>query len=188
MNGKAKESRHQAVQERLELWKRGIRKDYEKAMRFLRGSEELPEAEAYDCLNTAIADMLRQWRKKGPPDDVQNWAAYLAHSAIHVHVQPPRKDVRILVYLPPVADERNPNPLDGAYEQPSAEELAIRRETFRKVWAELVRLPEKQVDVVLLWALGRSFAEIAQVLGIAAGRARVLKHKALRTLKKKCAA
>jgi DNA-directed RNA polymerase specialized sigma24 family protein len=185
MNGSPKESKKSAA-ERLAEWRQAIRKDYEKAITIVRFRDNLTEAEAIDCLHNAILRLLHQWRKKGPPDDVQSWPSYLAHSAHHEHLRRPTKDARLLVFRPPVGDERNPIALDTPAVQPASDERIIRREMIRKVWPELVKLPMKQAGAFLLWAIGRTFSEIASILKVAEGRARVLKHNAVKMLREKC--
>jgi DNA-directed RNA polymerase specialized sigma24 family protein len=171
----------------LEQWKANIRRDYERALRILQKSEGISEDKSLECLNTAVAELLVQWRKTGPPTYVGNWSAYLAHSAAHVNVRPPRRDERLLIFKSPVADTKEPIALDAPSNEPGASDLAVQREVLQKVWAEIVNLPRSQVVALICWAIGLSFAEIAKVLEVAEGRARVLKHKALETLKKKCA-
>lgn len=180
------ESREVAAKH-LDEWKANIRRDYERAIRILQKSEGISEDKSLECLNTAVAELLVQWRKTGPPTYVENWSAYLAHSASHVYIRPPRRDERLLIFKSPVADTKEPFALDPPSDEPSASDLAVQREVFQKVWAELINLPRSQVVALVCWAIGLSFAEIAKVLEVAEGRARVLKYKALKTLKKKCA-
>jgi DNA-directed RNA polymerase specialized sigma24 family protein len=168
----------------LEKWKRAISEAYQKAFWILRKKAELPEDRALDCLNTAAQDLLGQWRVSGPPPGIENWAAYLAHAAFNVHIRPPRKDARLLVFMSPVEDRHTPIALDKPCDQPETLEISILREEFQRAWKHLVRLPKSQVVAIVLWALGLCYAEIAQILKSTESHARSLKHKGIKALKK----
>jgi RNA polymerase sigma-70 factor (ECF subfamily) len=65
-------------------------------------------------------------------------------------------------------------------------EVAIARDTARRITDALARLPEKRQRVVLLRLdAGLGYAEIANLVGTTEGSARVLVHHALRDLSEK---
>ena len=186
MNSKAKALMGEMARRRLENWKNSIEKDCRKAFWILHKVVGLEFDRAHECLNTAVQELLWQWRTEGPPPYVEHWAAYLANSAYHVHIRPPRKDAKLLVFMPPVADKRNPIALDKADDRPEPPENALRRDEFQRVWAEVIKLPKPKAVAVVLWALGFDFAEIAQVLEVSPSHARSLKSKGIQALRKRC--
>jgi DNA-directed RNA polymerase specialized sigma24 family protein len=95
------------------------------------------------------------------------------------------KDQKILVYRPPVADPETRFALDAVADEPELHEIAVQKEQFERIWAELAGIPERELRAVVLWAIGLSFSGIAYVLGITESHARSLKDKALRALKYK---
>lgn len=170
--------------ERLEECKRGIRDAYSKALRILRSKAAVSEDRAYECLNTAIGNLLSEWRSSGPPDQVSNWAAYLVQSAFHVHIKGPVKDERLLVFMPPVADLEYPVPLDPPSREPGPQEKAVAREEFDEVWEDMVTLSGRQMLVLVLWAIGLSYAGIAYGLDTTESHVRSIKDKAIKSLKR----
>lgn len=170
--------------ERIEKCKRRMAEVYWLAYLMLRKGGRIKEDRAFDCLNTAVKEMLSRW-EKGVPPDVGNWAGYLAHAAGHVNIRPRRNDERIIVHIPTGPDGKPPRALDEASNDPDPSEDAARWEEHALTLDHLFELPWKQVQVVILWTLGFSFAEIGKKLGITASYARALKCRAINTLRKK---
>lgn len=170
--------------ERIEQSKRRIAEVYWQVYLMLRKGGRVSEDRAFDSLNTAIEEMLSQWERSGPPE-VQNWAGYLAHAAGHVNIRPRRNDERLIVHIPCGPDGKPPRVLDRGSMEPDPSEDAERWEEHALTLVHLFQLPLRQGQVVILWALGFSFAEIGEKLGMTADHARVLKCQAIKTMRKK---
>lgn len=168
------------VRRRFDDWKRQIGKPYIMAFWLLRRKVRLPFEHAWDCLNTALVSLLKQWQKDGPPDRVENWASYLATAAYNVYLRRPTRDARLLVFKAALEDL-----LSLSKDQDPAEIAAIRDE-FANALGVLMDLPRpKAAGAVLLWALGGTFAEIATALNTTVVNARALKHLGIRDLQKR---
>lgn len=164
------------VRRRFENWKKAIWEPYNMAFWLLLRRIPMPFEQAWDCLNTAIATLLKQWEKVGPPENVENWASYLAKAAQNVYLRRPTRDNRLLVFRATI-----PDAWILSLEDP-AETAAIRDE-FSMALGVLMELPNAKAGTALfLWTLGWNFAEIARVLNTTAGNARVLKHHAMKDL------
>lgn len=166
------------VRKRFEAWKSAIAVPYEMAFWILLRKVRMPFDQAWDCLHTALANLLKQWEKFGPPQHVENWASYLATAAYNVYMKPPKRDARLLVFQATLPEFQGPS--DGQAD-PCA--IAANRDEFAKALSVLIQLPAPRAAVLLLWALGRSFTQIGKALNTSAGNARVLKHLGIRELR-----
>jgi RNA polymerase sigma factor (sigma-70 family) len=141
---------------------------------------------AEDAVQSAIRDLLRQWKAGGVPGDIRSFKAYLWRCAVNVIHEwtRKRKDARLLVFRPPVGNPAAacPDPEDSA---PGPETAALQADDYALVYACVAALSDKERYATLQWACGHSAAQTASGLGCSETHARILKHGALQKLKKR---
>jgi len=172
--------------ERIEAWIRQLSGDVRKAVGMVRARTSLDLDGALTCVSIAVLEAINRWGKKsGPPGERETWAPYLAHAAYHVHLRKLTKDAKLLEFRAPVKDEHHPVALDTPAKDPSPEEIVIFKEDFARASKHLLELSRSQINVIVLWMVDYSYAEISLRLGIAESRARTLKQEGILALRSK---
>ena len=129
---------------------------------------------AEDLLQETFLQIHRARQTYTPPRPVRPWIYAITRHVALMHLRSGRRRKEML------ADENLPEvPVP-----PEVEKLAD-RETLNKM---LVELPRAAQEVLMLHhLLGLSFQEVGQVLGVAAGTAKVRAHRALKTIRSRIA-
>ncbi len=125
---------------------------------------------AEDLLQETFLQIHRARQTYTPPRPVRPWIYAITRHVALMHLRSGRRRKEVLAYdqLPEV-----PVP-------PEMEKLADRATLHR--W--LSELPRSAQEVLMLHhLLGLSFQEVGQILGVAAGTAKVRAHRALKTIR-----
>lgn len=140
---------------------------------FLRSVREAHVAD--DLVQTTFLELHRGRRRWRRDERVRPWIFGIAG---HVRVDWLRKQRRVVA--DPVGAEELPAP------EPDASAGLVRREQAERVHAAVESLPESQRLVVHLHRFeGLGFAEIAEVLGISEGAAKLRAFRAYEELRKR---
>ena len=132
------------------------------------------ETVAEDLLQDTFLQIHRARQTYSPPRPVRPWVYAITRHVALMHLRSGRRRKEI-----PADDQLPEVPVP-----PEMERLADRA-TLHRMLSELPRA--SQEALMLHHLLGMSFQEVGQILGIAAGTAKVRSHRALKTLRDRLA-
>jgi len=132
--------------------------------------------EAEDVIQEAFLRLVRHLANKRDEENLRGWLFRVAHNLTMDLFRAGKR------YVAESTDEDASPVLELADTSLGPEELAIKREELRRVWAAMGRLTQQQRYAVLLRAEGLRYREIAAVLGMTTQRVGELVQRALARL------
>jgi DNA-directed RNA polymerase specialized sigma24 family protein len=165
-------------------WTQALGDVYFPVARRLARANQISGDDAQTCVTTVCLDLLRRWRKSGPPPQVRDLFAYLLGSAFNASRKVPRRDERLLEFRPPVSSDPSLSALDPPGETWSPLDAMVEREKRDRSYERLEDLSDKGRDVLMLNCQGYSLAQVARMRNSGESYVRSLMHKALRKLRR----
>ncbi|HXX94886.1 MAG TPA: hypothetical protein VEN81_14760 [Planctomycetota bacterium] len=143
---------------------------YGKAVDILAQKAGRKRPEALDAIHTTVAAWISRWIRLARIRVPQSWEATLAHEAFHRLFARPRKDLRLVTFMPMAHDDDSSGFPTLLASNPSPLEEAIWNEA-NPPGIEMVRL------VDLLSRSGFTLEQIAESLGISLQEVKALRIK-----------
>lgn len=132
--------------------------------------------EAEDVIQESFLRLVRHLVNKREEENLRGWLFRVAHNLTMDMFRAGKR------YIAESVDEDDSPVLDLADTSLGPEEIAIKREELRRVWAAMGRLTQQQRYAVLLRAEGLRYREISAVLGMNTQRVGELMQRALTRL------
>ena len=132
--------------------------------------------EAEDVIQESFLRLLRHLANKRDAENLRGWLFRVAHNLTMDLFRAGKR------YLSESMDDESSPVLGIADTSLGPEELAIKGDELRRIWAAMERLTQPQRQAVLLRAEGLRYREISDVLGISTQRVGELVQRALARL------
>lgn len=134
--------------------------------------------EAEDVIQESFLRLVRHLAGERDEENLRGWLFRVAHNLTMDQFRAGKRFV-----VEGLEEDSSASPvLEIADTSLSPEEIAIKREELRRVWAAMARLTQPQRHAVLLRAEGLRYREIGAVLGIGTQRVGELIQRALARL------